>query len=385
MALVNEYPTIAAVMDQMQKDHHTELRGYVQCSGLGSSCERQLQYQFWWASQEIHPASTLMKFDDGHRTEDLTNKRFKATPGVDLRPFGPDGRQWGVASLSGHLRGHLDGLVLGLLEAPKTWHVYEVKCVGDARMRKLERLLVKHGEKEALKEWSKVYYTQAQLYMGLTKLKRHYLVCCTAGGRDMISVRTNFNKKDFLEAFEKASRLLKANELPPRLSEDPEFFQCKWCQFSELCHEKKTAKANCRTCAHSTPVVDPDTMETKDFGVWRCEFHNKKISMKDQKKGCPKHLFKPDLIPWATVKEMDKERNRITYQFDGGDQTFTNCELNNWSDRDFTSKDLQWLDPDKLVNDTHYLTAMAAFTPGAEILEVKPPDNGIPFDDDIPF
>jgi len=383
MALVNEYPTVSAVMDQMQKDHTSEVRGYVQSSGLGAECLRQLVYQFWWSSQETFQASTLMNFEDGHRTEDLTNRRFMATPGIDLRPAAPDGRQWAVSSLSGHLRGHLDGLILGLLEAPKTWHVYEVKCVSDTRLKKLQRLILK-DEKAALQEWSPIYYTQAQLYMGLTKLKRHYLVCCSAGGRQMISVRTNFNKEHFEAALDKARSIIEASELPPRISEDPDYFICKWCQFSELCHDQKTAKMNCRTCAHSTAVLDPETNDTKEFGIWRCEFHNKKLGFKDQRKGCPKHLFKPDLISWATPVEMDQKRNRIVYQFDG-DEKFTNCEHNNWSEREFTSRDLQYLDPHSLVNDTHYLTAMASFTPGAEIKEIKPADDGVPFDDPLPF
>ena len=384
MALLAEYPTISAVMDQIQKSHTSEVRGYAQCSGLGADCTRQLQYQFWWTHPETFVATTLMNFDDGYRTEDLTNHRFLATPGIDLRPTGPDGRQWTVTSWSGHLRGHLDGLVLGLLEAPKTWHVYEVKCVSDARKRKLERLIEKEGEKEALKEWSKVYYTQAQLYMGLTKLKRHYLLCATAGGREMISVRTNFDKKFFEETLQKAHDLITANELPPRISEDPDFYLCRWCQFNQLCHEKKTARMNCRTCAHSTAVLDPETHDTKDFGVWRCEFHNKKLSMKDQKKGCPKHLFKPDLIPWGQVTAMDKEANTITYQTDDGTD-FKNVEHNNWGEREFTSRDLQYLDADSLVNDKHYLVAMSDFTPGAEFTVSQAVAEAEPFDDDIPF
>ena len=37
------------------------------------------------------------------------------------------GRQWRVEAHGGHFGGSLDGVALGLLEAPKTWHVLEFK------------------------------------------------------------------------------------------------------------------------------------------------------------------------------------------------------------------------------------------------------------------
>jgi len=381
--LVSSQPTIDAVMDTVQKTATEEVRGYVGCSGLGAECHRQLTYQFWWSASAIFPAQTLMNFEDGHRTEALTNSRFKSTPGIDLREVGPDGRQWGVTALSGHLRGHLDGLIRGVLEAPKTWHVYEVKATNDAKFRKLDRLKIKHGEKDALEVWDWIYFVQAQLYMGLTKTKRHFLVCSTPGGRAMTSVRTEFQKDVFDEALAKAAEIIQADELPPRLAEDPEFWLCRWCQFSDLCHDRKTAKMNCRTCAHSTAVMKPETADTKDFGEWRCEFHDKRLGFKAQRKGCPKHLFRPDLIPWATVVEMDRDENRITYQTD--DETrFTNCELNNWSEKEFTSRDLQHVDEHTLVTDD-YLVALSRFCPSAAIESRTPPTtDGVPFNDELP-
>ena len=383
--LVSSQPTIDAVMDTVQKTATEEVRGYVGCSSLGAECNRQLQYQFWWAMAAVFNAPTLLRFADGHRTEDLTNERFQATPGITLKPVGKDGRQWAVTALSGHLRGHLDGLIKGLLESPKTWHVYEVKATNEAKFRKLDRLKIKHGEKKALEQWDWVYFTQAQLYMGLTKLKRHFTVVCTPGGRDMTSVRTEFQKDVFDEALAKATDIIQADELPPRISEDEEFYLCRWCQFSDLCHGGKTAKMNCRTCAHSTAVMNPETADTKEFGTWRCEFHDKTLGFKEQRKGCPKHLFKPDLIPWGKVIEMDREANRITYQTPDGEK-FTNCELNNWKEREFTSRDLQHVDGHTLVTDEPYLRELSRFNPSASIeSRVPPTTEAEPFNDDLPF
>ena len=81
---------------------------------------------------------------------------------------------------------------------------------------------------------------------------------------------------------------------------------------------------------------------------------------------------------------MDKEANTITYQTNDGTD-FKNVEHNNWGEREFTSRDLQYLDADSLVNDKHYLVAMSDFTPGAEFTVSQAVAEAEPFDDDIPF
>lgn len=249
-------PTLEEAEQQLVINHTDQLRAYMGESGWGAECERQLAYDFFWATQKRFPASTLMRFEDGHRTEDLVISRLKAVKGLDLRDVSPDGSQWGVSELNGHVRGHLDGAVLGLKEAPKTWHVLEIKCVSDKKFRQLERLKLK-GEKEALESWSKTYFCQAQGYMGGTGMKRHYLVVASAGGRQWQSIRTNFQPKVYKALLAKAKGIIESTDLPPRISEDPEFFMCKWCNFSDQCHQGKTSNVNCRTCAHSTPIMDP--------------------------------------------------------------------------------------------------------------------------------
>ena len=51
------------------------------------------------------------------------------------------GKQWAVEALGGHLRGHLDAVVQGLLEAPKTPHVWDCKTSKAEKFR----AVVKHG------------------------------------------------------------------------------------------------------------------------------------------------------------------------------------------------------------------------------------------------
>lgn len=38
-----------------------------------------------------------------------------------------------------HFRSHMDGVVLGLLQAPKTWHVLEIKATAEKKLAALRK------------------------------------------------------------------------------------------------------------------------------------------------------------------------------------------------------------------------------------------------------
>ena len=391
-------PTLDAVEVAVENTHRSDVRNYLGWSGLQHPCERSVQYDFLWASSKTFRASTLFKFEDGHGTEDRVNGRLALLPppviddddnlisGVQFLPLGPDGHQWSVSSLGGHLRGHLDGIIRGLLQAPKTWHVYEVKCVAEAKFRKLKRLVEEHG-KDALEHWDEQYFIQAQGYMGAAEpqLKRHYLICVTPGGREMTSVRTDFQPKAYQYALDKAARLITHDELSPRISEDPDFYVCKhFCSFKDVCHAPQvSAKVSCRTCAHSTPIIDD---AANNFAKrWKCELHDNMLSTDDQKRACPQHLYRPDMLGWAQPHQFNKLDNEIEYRTDNGKE-FINCEKADWKNKRFTSKDLQHLNAETLETDSSYLDALSKFCPSAEIesrkKKVKPDE--LELNDDLP-
>jgi len=135
--------------------------------------------------------------------------------------------------------GHVDGIIKGLVQAPKTPHVLEVKCVGEKGFAEFKKLVFEYGEKRALEQWNSSYYSQAQVYMRYFNLDRHYLVVALAGGRDMAACRTEFNPEYAEKLVDKAERILQATTEPARVSDKPDFYQCRWCPFKEICHGKK--------------------------------------------------------------------------------------------------------------------------------------------------
>lgn len=69
----------------------------------------------------------------------------------------------------------------------------------------------------------------------MEKLTRSIHIVATPGGRDLISVRTEYDK-NFAEAMlAKAKRIIDAKEPPERIG-GKDFWKCKMCFISDKCH-----------------------------------------------------------------------------------------------------------------------------------------------------
>jgi hypothetical protein len=283
-------------------------RGYLGMSSIGDSCSRKLWYNFRHAGREVFNAITLKRFSDGHRTEDLIIERLRLVEGLDIVATLPNGGQIRIADHDGHFSGHLDGTIVGLLQAPKTPHILEIKCVGDKKMTELKKAITDLGEKQALRKWNQVYYGQAQAYMHYMNYTRHYLVVATAGGRDWLSVRTDCDPAYAIQLVVKAKRIINAQEPPDRISNSKTWFECRFCHFSPICHDSEMPNRSCRTCIHS---------ETLSEGRWHCKRFGRDLALEEQIDGCPAHAFLPKLVP-GDIVSVDEENSTITYKMPDG-------------------------------------------------------------------
>lgn len=231
-------PTIAAMKTALyQKQFEEKKRDYLGASLIGNPCARQIWYQFNDYPRQPFEAETLMKFEDGHRTEELTAARLRAIPGIELWTHDEQGNQFGFSLFGGKFKGHCDGVIRGLLQAPKALHVWECKASGDKKFNEFKRAKQKAGDKGALKEWNENYFVQAQLYMHFLKIDRHYLTVAAAGGRDYETCRTEYDPVVAEMAIDKAEKLINMREEPPKISNKPDFFVCRWCDFKDICHK----------------------------------------------------------------------------------------------------------------------------------------------------
>ena len=296
-------------------------RPYLGASAIGKECDRELWLSFRWARERAMSAKGIKAVADGHHCEALQAERLRLVKGVELYtadPESPD-NQIGFSRLNGHFKGNLDGVIVGLIQAPKP-HVWEHKAVNEKKWRNLFQL-VATDESSALEHWDMVYFVQAQVYMGAMEIDRHYLTCTTPGGRDVVSVRTRFNKEVYDWALERAERIIEMADPPLKLSDDPEHFACRWCDFKALCHGTREApKVSCRTCGHSTP-------STKEGDApWRCDLLEKPIeTYADQMAGCRAHMYHPHLIAhFAEMIGFDPDSGSIIYRMRSNGREFRN-------------------------------------------------------------
>lgn len=293
-----EDPTLAAIDRQIEAKQETWRALSLSMGAIGSPCDRALFYSFRWARSPVaFPADALKRFEDGHHGEAVQAARLRLVDGVILWDRDPNrgDKQWAFSDCGGHFQGRIDGVIIGLLQAPKTPHVWEHKQVEEKSQRKLEKLKENLGEKNALFAWKPGYWSTAQLYMHYTELTRHYMTVATPGGRHTISVRTDYDKHSADQLAERAHRVIYATRTPPRISDNPAWHECRWCDHHAVCHQGEMPPRNCRTCLASTPVDDG----------WRCDRWNKPLSREEQEKGCNSHLFLPSLINGEQIDAAD--------------------------------------------------------------------------------
>ena len=301
-------PTLEAADHLLEEKASREKpRPYLGMSSIGESCSRKIWYRFRFAQKEKFNAQTLKNFEDGHRTEDLVINRLRIVEGLELVSM-IGGSQIRVTDHDGHFSGHLDGTVQGLIQAPKNPHVFEVKCTSEKKFNEFKKIVSQLGEKQALLKWNATYYGQAQMYMHYMGYNRHYIVIATAGGRDWTSARTEYNKEYALKLVAKAAKIIKTDKPPQKVSDSPDWFECRYCSFSEICHQQEMPDRNCRTCLHSTPIENAS---------WHCARFGKLISLDEQIVGCPAQKLLPELVPGEIIEVTEKF---IRYKLNNGSE-----------------------------------------------------------------
>lgn len=337
-------PTLDAADAALVERQDRTPRPYYGMSTAGMACARRRWLAFRWAGREQMSAQSLRAIEDGYRGEALQAERLRLVPGVELITE-QDGRQIAVEAVDGHMRGHLDGAIRGLLQAPKTWCVWEHKQVNEKRHAALQKAKDTRGEKDALEAWDATYFAQGQLYMRYTGMERHYLTAATPGGRATISVRTDYQPEKAARIEADARAVIYAAEPPPRISEDPTWYECKFCPFHAQCHGEARPAVTCRSCAHSTPIAG---------GAWQCERHGGEIPTDFQRTGCADHRYIPVLLARvAELVESDERGDRVKWRNKLTDRLFVQP--------DYTSKEMHDAPNFRVIGDDFVQEIKAVF------------------------
>lgn len=287
-------PTVTAIYDGIKAKHDESPRRYLGASIIGKPCARQLWYDFRWVHFEDFDGRSLRLFETGHLEEPRMVQNLRDA-GVEVYDVDEStGEQFGVIFHGGHFRGHADGVALGIKDAPKTWHLLEFKTHNEKSFSQL----VKNGVATA----KPMHFAQMQVYMAGMGLIRAYYLAKNKNTDELYGERLHFDKTVASDYIDRAERIIFANEPPLKISEKPNWYECKFCPYSDYCHGGATAlpdpmpNANCRTCIHSTPQPN---------GGWLCELFNTPIAYEHQLQGCSEHRYIPQLLPNLTYDHAE--------------------------------------------------------------------------------
>jgi hypothetical protein len=223
----------------------------------------------------------LRLFETGNINETRVIKDLKRI-GVELYEVDPrTGRQFHFELFGGHFKANLDGAGKNFPEAPKTWHVVEIKSCNTKAYKELQKMRVEKAKPE--------YYAQMQTYMGLSGLDRAFFFAVCKDTDEIYQERVYFNKEVYQRLVERAKYIIFSEVPPSGISDNAAFYQCKWCEFSDICHKTgvKLPEVSCRTCAFVSP---------RTCGRFTCDRLGKVLDQVEQHSGCDWHCFIPELV-----------------------------------------------------------------------------------------
>lgn len=309
-------------------------RPHLGASVIGHDCHRYLWYLFRWAHIEKHEGRLLRLFETGTLQEKRLIENLQAA-GVMVKAVDEDGEQFAFQSVGGHFGGSMDGAALGLVEAPKTWHVLEFKTANGRSFADIA--------KKGVEIAKPMHFAQMQLYMGWAILTRAMYIAVNKDNDDIYTERIEFNKRYFDALVEKAVSIISAEIPAIALGVERTSMPCKWCPMVELCHGTAAPEVSCRTCVHVTPELDGNAR-------WSCREHGKDLTLAEQRNACSKHLHIPNLLEnFATVKSAglgsiiyrnNINPNRTIDQPTHSSHDITNCEDKSKLGHDYVSDDL---------------------------------------------
>ena len=289
-------PTVEKIYKSYEDKNTDPFRQHLGASLIGTECQRKLWYGFRFCSSPNFSGRLLRLFQTGFKEEARIIDELRNI-GVCVYDRDPcDGKQISYSEPDCPMfSGSLDGIGIGFEEAPKTYHVIEIKTSSSKAFVKMK--------KEGVQISKPLHYAQIQTYLRWSGLDRAFYFMVNKDTDEIYSERVYF-EKDFAESLVGKAKRVIFSEVPlEKISDNPDSMFCKWCEHSGTCHYGKLPLVSCRTCSFVTPNQD---------GTWQCGRDDSILGEAKQKAGCDGHIFIPQLVPLPAV-DSDPEVGTITY------------------------------------------------------------------------
>lgn len=286
---------ILDVDDAFDDTIHDRFRSHMGVSTSGRECARELWYAWRWSTPVKIAGKLLRLFNRGHLEEARFAAMFMAA-GIQIWREEAPGKQFRVSYFGGHYGSAIDGVGCGFPEMPSENMLMEMKTHNNKSFVKLA------GEKDSegnyVKEPQGVQVAKIEHYAQMQQYQQYYklnygMYCAVNKDTDELYFEIVPTVEKTADAYrERSRRIIFAKEAPPKLSNNPSFWKCKYCDQKRVCHFDAPPDFNCRTCAASYP---------KEDGNWYCSTHGHAILDKErQLSGCPEWQQHP------SFQEKDK-------------------------------------------------------------------------------
>ncbi len=338
-------PTVSAIYANYKKEGDDgHMSRTLSVSLLGRPCERFLWYAYRQCVKPEFDGRIYRLFDRGNVEEIRMNADLRAIGCIVHEIDERTGKQFCVKSLGGHLKGYMDSCLVGVPEAPKTWHVGEYKTHNAKSFKKL----VKDGLKKAKYE----HYAQVMIEMHLTGMTRALYLAVNKDTDELYSERIRYIASEGKSLHDKADRIISAPEPPARISDKPDYYVCRFCDANAICHggDSETPvlpiqKLSCRQCCYATPMPQYEDGQPIEGAKWGCNLHQ---NLMDNEDPCERHLVLPSLINFAGPTDFGD------YPGDAEWVEYTNRDGGKWRNGsapgDVSSEELRVLTPNALMS-----------------------------------
>lgn len=324
-----------AVDAKAAADQDDGRRRHLGGSLIGRACSRMLWYSFRWAVQTKFEGRIVRLFQRGHR-EEFRFVEYLESIGCEVRAYaerlcyspemgdyitvpwdkdwtrdpigatfsdvsndehhiaravvmGVELEQYRISDVDGHYGGSLDGMAryipgverLGL--APDTWGLTEYKTHGEKSFVKLAGKRQPDGSfegGEGVRKAKPEHYAQMQSYMHKRELAFALYMAVNKNTDDMYCELIPAEAIDGAATLSKAREIIHSRTAPPRISKSPSWFECRFCDFKDVCHAAAPLDVHCRTCKHAVPIAG---------GEWHCDKWGNTIPTDFMKQGCGDH------------------------------------------------------------------------------------------------
>lgn len=269
-ALFRQYEQqLLPTMSDAYSAKNDPFRSHFGASIAGHECGRSLYYSWRWATREKFKGSVIRLFNRGHLEEGRFLALLKAIR-VHVVQQDENGNQFRINDSKGHFGGSTDGLAFGIPDCPNQWCVLEFKTHNDSSFKSLE--------KKGVEESKFVHYVQTQIYMRKLGIPIALYMATNKNNDTLYAEIIELKCEIADKMIERADRVIWMKEVPKKINESAGFFICKSrCNHYAVCHLKKPADINCRTCRHSYP---------QNNALWLCEKYNTYIDTQFQFSGC---------------------------------------------------------------------------------------------------